>query len=301
MSKKIEEQVLNTKNKTVVGLKRYLFDIISGVIILAILTASLGIFDVNHITKEELGSLFSLWVPFFLASVLLNRNLYRKGTYTGKQTDGFITIINDYSKKVNSLTGEEISEMYNFCNEYNDEVLVLNRTNILKQVGISYEWYIKKYKIGEQEYEPICTQTVENLKANFTKEQVKYILKAKRFKIKGLQVNSLMGNTTVADITNLGPTESQMSKRRFISSIVTYLLSSFVLTILAMKDIAEWGWSALILVIFKTAYTFATAYMSYFRGYDDIVSSLSNHVARKTDILKEFSSWYNTKKSGTKT
>ena len=55
-----------------------------------------------------------------------------------------------------------------------------------------------------------------------------------------------------------------------------------------MKNIADWGWGGLVLVLFKVLYTFARSYTSYFQGYNDMTIDLTNHLARKTDVLKMY-------------
>ena len=220
-----------------------------------------------------------------MATILLNNTLYKKGVFVGKRTSRFIDNTTAYSELVNSLNGEQIKGMYKFCEEYNQNALETIQTNILKKEGITYIDFEKGSEISNNIPYKILTE--EKLtEIGLTKSQIKAIKIAKNTTIKGLTVNSLLSSMNIKDPTNLGRNENELARKRTITSIITYIASTLLMSLLAIKDITEWGWSGIILVLFKVIYTFARSYMSYFQGYNDMTVDLTNHIARKIDIIK---------------
>ena len=67
-----------------------------------------------------------------------------------------------------------------------------------------------------------------------------------------------------------------------------YIVATLIMSLIAVKDIAQWGWAGIVIVIFKVTYLAGASYMSYFKGYDDATISLVAHFTRKTDILKQY-------------
>ena len=77
----IENTAIEIKTKLNTGIKKYTFDLISVGITLAIIAASLNALGFYDFTSEnawsELGSFFADWIPYFMAAILLNNNMYR--------------------------------------------------------------------------------------------------------------------------------------------------------------------------------------------------------------------------------
>lgn len=288
---RLEETVKNTSSKISSDIKQSIYDWICAIIIIAVVAASLDMIGIIDLTGEnawqQIADFVIQWIPYFMATILLNNTLYKKGVFVGKRT----TIYNDnakvYSELVNSLTGEQIKGMYKFCEEYNENALKTIQTNILKKEGLTYEDFEKG---SEKSFnKPLKILTEEQLiKIGLTKLQIKAIKEAKNTKIKGLTVNSLLSSMNIKDPTNLGRNETELAKKRTITSIISYIASTALMSLLAIKNIADWGWSGLILVLFKVLYTFARSYTSYFQGYNDMTVDLTNHIARKTDIIKMY-------------
>jgi hypothetical protein len=105
----------------------------------------------------------------------------------------------------------------------------------------------------------------------------------------------LLGNTESSDSTDIGDNEQDMAKSRLKYNAVTYIICTLFMTLLAIKDILQWGWSGLLLVAFKLIFILCSSLMNHFKGYNDITINLVNHIARKTDILKQFNTWYTTR------
>lgn len=279
----IEEKVKNITTKVSSDIKKSIYDWICVIIIIAVIAASLDMiglvnFSTNDFWKELINFTIQ-WVPYFMATILLSNTLYKKGVFVGKRTESFENNNKIYGDIVNSLTGEQIKNLDIFCQEYNTNTLKTVQTDILKKEGITYEDFESTLK----------TYNVEKLKSlNYNKLQIKSIKRAKNIKIKGLSTNSLLSSMNIKDPTDIGKNEIELARKRNITYILTYMLSTLLMSLLAIKDISSWGWNGIILVIFKVIYTFAKSYMSYFQGYNDITVDLSNHIARKIDVLKMF-------------
>lgn len=289
MKRKIEDIVQDGKYKTASELKKSVFDVVAIAIVMAIVLASLDVFDLCDFTLMTFGDFVVGWVPYFLATILLTMDLYKKGVFVGKSTDKFIAIAKSYSGLVNDLSGKQIKELSTFCEKYNEDALVNLRTSILKEEGISYEDFDEGPVLDGIKRLPLKIWTKEELTNNkYTKAQIKAIAAAKKAKIKGINVNILLSSMSANDPTNIGKGEAELEKRILASSVFKYLISTLLMSLIAIKDISQWGWASLILVSFKVIYMFARSFMAYFNGYDNITVSIANHLTRKTDILKMY-------------
>ena len=286
----IEQKVTNATEAGKTQIKKYIYDLVAGGIILAIIAASLNAFGFYDFSGEnvwkEISNFFVDWIPYFIASILLHSTTYEKGVFTGKQSTKYVDMAVEYSKIVNNLTGEQLDKLDDFCSEYNDKALKDLQTKILKQSGISYETYVNKYlNMSKKEIEKQCI-----------KEQFETIMKAKDCKIKGINANKLLSQSEADDITDTGSTEHQLAKRYKIISTIRVFVSTLCTAFVVAKDLTEWGWSGLIIVIFKVLYVFGRSYMGYFRGYKDITVDVVSSLGRKVAILKMFINDFNNKK-----
>lgn len=278
----VEQKVTNVTETGKTQIKRYIYDLVAGGIILAIIAASLNVFGFYDFSGEnaikEFSNFFVDWVPYFIASVLLHSTIYEKGTFTGKQTKSYLDMASSYSKLVNSLTGEQLDKLDDFCIKYNEKALKDLQTKILKRNGISYEIFEQKY----------LNMSKNEIKKTCIKEHYKTIIKAKNAHIKGINANKLLSQSEADDITDTGHTEHELAKRYKITSTIKVLISTLCTALIVAKDIAEWGWSGLIIVIFKVLFVFGRSYMGYFTGYKDITIDVISSLGRKCDILKMF-------------
>lgn len=294
---KVEENYTNGEQNVKAGIKRYVYDIVAVTISLVIIAASLHIFDVYDLSDgDDVKNFFIDWVPYFVASILLNGDMYEKGAFIGKETLRYIKIIKTYSEKVTTLTGERLTSMGAFCIYYNEKSLRERRQDILRKEGVSYDEFDNEFtKIidGEKKtFKPLKMWTKEELDKVYGVNARKAIFQAKKTIIKGINVNVLLSSFDVKDPTNIGATEGQLKLYRNIFVTIRYLFASGLMSIIFIKDIAQWHWAGIIEVVFKLAYVFARALMSYFKGYSDITIKVSGHITRKTDILNEFDYWY---------
>lgn len=278
------------------GIKRYIFDIIAAVILLAIIAATLHIFDVYDLSNgDDVKSFFVDWVPYFLASVLLNGDMYEKGIFVGKAVKDYLEARKAYSEAVQKIDGHKLSKVTEFCIEYNEESLINVRKAILKEQGLSYEQFDVQYIAKDETLPGLKVWTNEQLEKYLTPEQVSVVKRAKNAKVKGINTNLLLGNEDVSDPTNIGMTEKEMTTRHNIKTTLIYLVITGLMSVVFVKDITEWKWGGIFEVIFKLTFVFARALMSYLKGYKDTVIHHTNHLIRKKDILDIFEVWYDNK------
>lgn len=286
----IAEQVTSAKTRTAEFVRSRMFDIIAVVIVISMLALSLGVLELREISWQEIANILLETLPFYFATILLNNNYYMKGTYGGKATKAFKTIVTQYSTKVNHLTGFQIKMLPDFCDKYNAETLKKIQRNILRREAITIEQFDVNYVDREGEHGPLKAMSKSDLRHLLSEEQAKAVSEAKQVTIKGISSNVLLGSSTTIDGTDLGPNEREMAMRRKSLSAITSFAAIFVLMLIGIKDVASWGWVGVVLVIFKLLYIVARSYMKYFEGYQDITINLANHISRKTDIIKEFES-----------
>jgi hypothetical protein len=289
MKKSVEDIIQHGRSQTMKELKKSAFDFIAIAIVAALVLASLDVFNLVDLNTMNIGDFVVSWVPYFLATILLTLDLYKKGVFVGKSTDKFQLIVKSYSDLVDSLSGKQIRDLGPFCEKYNENALIDLRTFILKEDAISYDDFNSAFTVNGKTYAPLKTWTKEELtNAKYTKAQIKAIKDAKKAKVKGINVNILLSNVNISDPTDIGRGEIELEKRILVSSVIKYLVSTMLMSLIVIKDITVWGWASLIGVLFKVIYMFARSFMSYFDGYDDITVSVANHITRKTDILKMY-------------
>lgn len=291
----LEDRVQSAQSKVIKNIKNRMFDIIAVFLIIAMLALHLGVLELRDVTLSGLINIFLECVPFFLTSVLLAINFYTKGTFSGKATNAYTTAITVYSEKIDAISGLRLSMLTDFCQEYNDKALENIQTSILKTVSISFEIFDKGQIIDDKQIAPLKALSKTELLKLYSKERVRVIIKAKKAKIKGLTDNILLSDNDSKDITDTGYTEKQLSSKKTVKSAVTYLLCTLFLALIGIKDILQWGWIGLLIVVFKLIYILCSSYMNYFTGYNDITIFVVNHIGRKIDILKQFFAWSDAK------
>ena len=292
---------LNDNNKKLTDkIKMHAFDVIAIGLVISVGLLNLGAIEMRNVGKEIVNIILEA-IPFYLGSVALALNFYKKGVYAGKATQRFINATKQYSSKVNELTGKHIDKLNDFCFDYNRKALKIRQESILMDCAISFDRF-DEYHVDEEgnKTKPLKIVDEKELKKVYGESVAKSVIKAKNVKIKGLSPNGLLGNTNTNDITDLGKTEQEMLKDKSKEYSIVYAASILIMSMMGVKDILEWGWIGAFLLMFKLLYILCKSYMKYFEGFDDMDVRLVNHISRKTDVLKEFDYWYQSLNSDTK-
>lgn len=289
-------ELQDNKQKVTNFIKDKAFDVIAYLTLVAMTALTLGVFELRELTVESIITIFLECIPFYLSSVLLGINYYTKGTFAGKKVPAFMTSVKAYSEMVASLTGEQLGALPDFCDYYNREAIVKLKSGILRGASIPYASF-DDYFVNDKgkKVRPLKITPKKELIELYGKESANIIERAKHVKVKGLYVNILLGSYKSHDDTDIGDNEKDIAKKRKLSISLSYLFSTIVISVLGVKDMLNWGWTGLLLTVFKLLYIFARSYLRYYDGFNDITLSLSNHISRKCDILKEFFCWYNSK------
>lgn len=288
---KIASEIDSKKDRLIGFAKSKFFDLVSVVLILGMTALSLGVVKLRDISVETILNIIVEMVPFYLVAMMLTITNYTKGIYAGKATEGYNSIIALYSEIINGLSGQMLSYLSDFCIEYNEKSLRDRQSVILKKAAVSYE----KFNEGDDSTPPLKTLSKKKLREMFGDEVAKVVLEAKKCSIKSINPNLLLGNSDNPDPTNLGMNELELSKRRTTWYACCYVFSILSVTLISIREITEWGWAGIVLVIFKLAWIAGSAYMKYFQGYKDITINVSNHISRKCDLLHEYEYWYSNK------
>lgn len=284
---------LNENNKSLANkLRTHVFDVIALGLVVSIGLLNLGAIELKNIGKEFFSILLEA-VPFYLGSVALALNYYKKGVYAGKAAESFVKVVNAYSQIVNGFVGKQIDKLNEFCSNYNRKALLIKQESILREAAISIKRF-DEYTEDERgnALPPLKITPDTDLIATYGEYVAGKIIQAKNVKIKGISPNSILGNNNTDDITDLGKTEQEMFVDRSKEYSILYSVSIVVMSIMGVKDILEWGWMGAFLLLFKLLYILSRSYMKYFEGFDDVTVRLVNHMSRKIDVLKEFDYWY---------
>ena len=285
MNKPTVKDVTETKQTIISFIKNKIFDMIGILILTAMAGLILNIFEGRKLTLDVFIDVLVRLAPFYFCAMLLSMNYYKKGVYGAKNTKDFTEVVTEYSDEVDQLTDDQIRHIGEFCIVYNEQSKKDIQIEILKSEGIEYDDFVNKY----------VKLTYFQLRKQYGKLIAKAVQKAKRVKIEGVTVNSLLGNRKSKDPTNFGPTENEMLAGRGGWYAMGYLFTIGFLTFIVAKNIKQWNWVALLYELAKVIYIFVRSYMRYFEGYEDITIKLSNSLHRKTDTIKAYCSWFKEK------
>ena len=264
------------------------FDLVAVGLIITISLLSLGAIELRELTWKSIINIILETVPFYLGAISLALNYYKKGVFAGKSTQSYVETIKLYSTLVNDLSGEQLDYLNDFCYEYNQKALQIRQENLLRPLAISYT----RFNEGTEDVEPLKITSQENLLKMYDADVVKEIEKAKTLTVKGISPSILLGNHYTDDITDLGPNERELLKSRVKQYAQMYIMSVFVMSLMAVKNVMEWGWMGFILVAFKVIYILCRSYMKYFEGFEDMTERVTTHISRKIDVLKQYSYWF---------
>ena len=289
------EVIVKMKDGTKKFVTGKIFDVIGISIVVVVFFVGLGALKLIDFTLESFGNFLISFVPFYLAAMVLNTNYYTKGVFKAKSSETYKQAMIAYNDIVNGLSGEEQLKLQDFVDWYNQQALEKLQASILKRTQFTFQRFNEiTYDKDGNELLPLKVVPKAKLLSlcGGNKDIVRLIERAKNAHVHGLTVNILMSSIQAQDATNLGKSEEQVRKIRLGVSAVVSFLAVFVMSMIAFKDIIEWGWVAAFVSLFKMVYIFARSYMMYFDAYGDITGHVVNHLARKTDIIKQFKSWY---------
>lgn len=274
-------------------IKTAMFDIAGIAVIIATAFLALDALDLNRDIFNSWADFLISFVPFWLASWLLDDNYYTKGLFKAKQTEKYTTAIKTYSERAESITGAQLDVLAEFCDEYNTAALVKLQSNILRKRAISFERFdIVTYDEDGNKLAPLKSLSRKELKLLYNKTTVNCIIRAQNATVKGINENLLLSNIRSSDDTNIGKNEHEIHAKRRAAAGVKYAVMMIAFGLVAIKDIQNWSWAIAVFVLFKMIWIFFKTYSAYYKGYNDVTIDLISYICRKNDILKQFEHWY---------
>lgn len=286
--KKYNDFLDGTKN----AVSSWIYYIFAGAVVLVMVFLQLGGIQLNR--DIQWHDIIVDAVPLFFASILLDRIFYYNGVSKGKKTKNYFSSVQEFSNLAN-LTGEETDALPDFCREFNEKALRNKRKTILSYAVVSVEHFESEYDTENGTHSALQITPNKAIKQEFGEERAKWIIKAKNAKIKGLTASSLTSEQTTMDDTDTGLGEKDFANIQTVKKIVGYALSFLLFACITVKDVATWGWVGVGILLFKIVFTLGSSILSQARGYQDITVSVVAHYNRKSDILKQFHSWYTKK------
>jgi hypothetical protein len=294
MSNKVDNiatEIHNNQKSKLQRVKDNSFDVIACCLVVVMAMLGLGALQLRDITLMDGLNMIIETIPFYMTASMLSLNYYKKGVYAGKSTEMYQSVVNSYLSMVNKLTGRQLDWLNEFCVQFNNKVLRRCQESILMRQSISYA----RFNDGDESNPPLKCVNYDDLVTKYGKEFAYVVQEAKSVTIKGLNANILLSTFDNPDVTDLGPSEVELFKSRSFAYMITNGVSVIFMTLIGIRDILSWGWFGAILVLFKVGYILCRSYMKYFDGYEDITNKVVNHIARKTDVFKEFFYWYDEK------
>lgn len=287
-NEKYDKFIENTKT----ALSSWMYYLFALAVIVVMVFIQLGVFEFKQ--ETNFFDILVDTVPIFIASMLLSNIFYQNGVAKGKKNQNYFLAISEFSTLAN-LPGEKLDKLPQFCDEYNALAIKRKQETYLAMAVVSYDKFDNEYEEGENDekkHVPIKVMSDKSIIEEFGKERGKWIIKAKKVKLKGVNVVSLTSEQKVSDITDTGYGEGEYAKMFTTSKVLSYAISFVLFSFITAKDIMAWGWAGLGLLLFKITYTLGCSILGQSRGYRDITVNVVAHYNRKTDILKQFHSWY---------
>lgn len=289
----IEDVVNNAKNEMRNTLSRWVyFFAIAFVIVIAILL-ELGGFE--RVEEINWWDLIIASLPMFLMTVILDGLLYNNGKEKGKTTQRYIRANMDFSTHAGNLSGEDLERLPEFCSEYNDKAVKNIQKAYLTRACVSFDMFAERWEKDGVSYDPLKIMPRKMLKALFNKDQIRWILKARRVSVVGLNATTLTSGQTKNDPTYVGKTEKEYTLEHSTKKVLSYAATFILFSMVVAKDLSEWGWAGVGFLLFRIFFTLGTSLFAHLSGYTDITSGMVTYYNRKVDILKQFENWKKSK------
>ena len=284
--KKYNEFLDNTKS----AVATWIYYLFAFAVVIVMIFLQLGGLELNQDIKWH--DILVDAVPLFVASILLDRIFYFNGVSKGKKTQNYFNAISEFSFLA-TLTGEEIEALPDFCRDFNAKALKNKRKVYLSYAVVPIEHFKSEFEVAEGvKHLPLQVTPNRQIKKEYGKERAKWIIKAKNCKVKGLSATSLTSEQKAIDDTDTGLGEKDYATIQTFKKVIGYAFSFVLFACITVKDIANWGWLGLGILLFKILFTLGCSILSQARGYQDITANVVAHYNRKSDILKQFKAWF---------
>ena len=274
------------------AIANWIYPIFAFVVVAVMVIVKLGVFEFNE--KINILDIIVEALPLFVASMLLSNIFYQNGVAKGKRSQNYFLSLTEFSRLAN-MPGEKLDALPQFCDEFNENALKCKKKALLSCAVIPLDKFESEYKEGEKSHLPIKVMSDKEIYAEFGKERGKYIVKAKRVKVKGINAVTLTSEQKVDDITDTGLGENDYAKIFSTKKAVSYAITFILFAFIVVKDVYTWGWAGIGLLLLKITYTLGGSILGQIQGFKNITVDVVSHINRKSDILKQFHTWFEKK------
>lgn len=271
------------------AISNWVYPIFASVIVIAMVIIKLGVFEFNK--NVDILDIIVEALPIFIASMLLANIFYQNGATKGKRSQNYFLALTEFSRLAN-MPGEKLDALPEFCREFNENALKDKKRSLLSCAVIPLSKFEEEYEQDGGVHVPIKVMSNSEIIAEFGKERSSYIIQAKKVKIKGINAVTLTSDQKVKDVTDTGYGEHEYAKMFTAKKAISYALTFIMFAFISVKDVYAWGWAGVGLLVFKIAYTLGCSILGQIQGFKNITIDVVAHLNRKSDILKQFHSWY---------
>lgn len=225
-----------------------------------------------------------LGLTFFIllfCSYSMYVNCSDSGLKAGRESESYATCKDEYDAlKAEIIEKKYQSRLSEFCRFYIDRELRETRTNILGEVGISYEKYIVSY-VGKDK---------NTLKAdeNLSKGQVTAILKANKTKPVTLTPEMIFkrgrGN---GHRSPLGTKPEVKRSVHYVAKFVRTSITSLLTGVIVLDVIKTPTWATFAACCLKLLPVILNGFMGYRMGYENITVDTVNYMQDQKDLMQQ--------------
>ncbi len=225
-----------------------------------------------------------LGLTFFIllfCSYSMYVNCSDSGLKAGRVSDTYQDCKNEYEGlKAQIIERKYQSRLTEFCRYYIDRELKETRTNILSEVGISYEKYIEKY-VGKDKK---LLQADENL----SKAQIKAIIKANQTKPVNLTPEMIFkrgrGN---GHRSPLGIKPETKRSVHYVAKFIRTTITSLLTGVIVLDVIKYPTWATFAACCLKLLPVILNGFMGYRMGYENITVDTVNYMQDQKDLMQQ--------------
>lgn len=295
MANDIYEAITNAQKTGTEKIKRVIPALIDAAVLVAMLFLQFG--DFTFSIEKAITAVATTAVTF-IAALIVSKNGYNTGEILGKQTNLYVEARERYSSEVESITGEQMLKLGEFCEDFTAQAEKAAKAALL--IAIPFERFDREYEEKRADGEvymhaPLKTMSFRELKAEFGEIRAKSVVKARRHKVKGLRDQDLLDSRHVEDKTDVGETETQLETKTFAVSTGTMIFFSAFWAVFSIVPngsftLATAGW-----LLYQWIYILSRGWSHRMKAYKNMTVFATARFNNQTDKLKQFKAWYKKK------
>lgn len=237
--------------------------------------------DINISSFEVIAELGLTFFILLFCSYSMYVNFADSGLQTGRQSEAYAKTLSAYDVLKKKVVEEQMqSRLCEFCLYYIETELKSTRSNILTEVGISYDKYSECYMGKDKK----ALQSDNKL----SKTQIEAVLKANKTKPIRLTPEMIMkrgrGSSGRAP---LGQKPETKRKVRYGVKFITTVITSVLTGIIAFDVIVNPNWATFAACMLKILPIVLNGFMGYKMGYENITIDTVNYMNDQSDLLEQ--------------